>query len=171
LEALIRLGWARLLGGKSPEQAAREVRSWLHRESNRQRRLKHALAAIEFLKVRFPEHRLSMAGHSFGTDTALLVALREPVENLYLFSPHPPGYLVANQDYRRLKAQSVWVVTGEKDFTRDGVGPQQRVRVVDFLDPKVSRAPIVLPGVGHMDFAFEGLGPQGWSEGLQGLTG
>jgi pimeloyl-ACP methyl ester carboxylesterase len=114
----------------------------------------------------FPGHRLSAAGHSFGTDTALLFALQERLENLILFSPHPPGYLIEGEQYRELLVDNVWVVTGSKDFTHDGVGPRDRLQVAEFLDPSKLRKALTLEGVRHMDFAFEGLGPEGWQSAL-----
>jgi hypothetical protein len=85
------------------------------------------------------------------------------VDNLYLFSPHPPGYLFERESYARLRASVVWVITGTRDRTRDGVGPEERLKVAEVCDARV----INLTGVGHMDFAFAELGPEGWVERLK----
>ena len=49
-------------------------------------------------------------------------------------------------------------MTGTRDRTRDGVGPQERLKVAEVCEARI----INLAGVGHMDFAFAELGPEGW---------
>lgn len=159
--ALAILWREKVLFGKSWREAALRARSWLHRRTNYERRAQHLLAVCRHFQHRYPAHSLSLAGHSFGTDSALRCALEVSLENLYLFSPHPPGYLFATEAYERLKAKKVWLVTGSRDFTRDGVGPQERLEVMSHL-PRPQAEAVVLEGVGHMSFAFSELGPPGW---------
>lgn len=146
------------LRGKKVVEAALRVRRWIHSEENYLRRRVQLLTVVEEITRRYEVHSFSLAGHSYGTDTALRCALEMEVVNLYLFSPHPPGYLIPKKDYGRLRASVVWVVTGTRDRTRDGVGPQERLKVAAVCEARV----INLLGVGHMDFAFADLGPEGW---------
>lgn len=157
LKALLWFLGLRLRGNKAVEAALR-VRRWIHSEENYLRRRVQLLMVVEEISRRYRLHSFSLAGHSYGTDTALRCALEMAVSNLYLFSPHPPGYLIPKKDYSRLRAGVVWVVTGTRDRTRDGVGPQERLKVAEVCEARI----INLAGVGHMDFAFAELGPEGW---------
>lgn len=149
-------------------EAARRVRRFLHREASRQRRLAQLCAAVNLVREREEAATIDLAGHSYGTDTALLFALRNghevPIDTLYLFSPHPPGYLIPLPAYRSLRVRRVVVVVGSKDRTRDGVGPEERRLVAEAVGDKGRL--IWLEGVGHMDFAFPGMGPKGWPRQL-----
>jgi pimeloyl-ACP methyl ester carboxylesterase len=169
LEAGLRLLWRRHVKGESTGEAARKVRGYLHRHELRERRLGQLQAAVQEVVKITGQRRISIAGHSYGTDTALLYALRHggdvEIETLYLFSPHPPGYLIAAEEYARIPARNVVVVTGTRDRTRDGVGPAERLRILPLLPPG-ARA-IILPEVGHMDFAFSDLGPPDWPQTLR----
>lgn len=148
--------------GKEAVEAALRVRRWIHSEENYLRRRGQLLRVVEEISRRYRVRAFSLAGHSYGTDTALRGALEMEVEELYLFSPHPPGYLFSVEDYGRLRAGLVWLVTGTRDRTRDGVGPEERLKVAEVCDARV----INLTGVRHMDFAFAELGPEGWVEEL-----
>ena len=164
-EAAARLLVRRCLMGESPQRAAQAVRAHLHRPEARRRRLDQ-LWGLAGIVAR--GGRIDLAGHSFGTDTALMLALeygdRLRIGTLYLFSPHPPGYLIDFSDYATLPVERVVVISGTRDRTRDGVGPEQRMRVLDALGAKGRK--VMLDGVGHMDFAFSDLGPPQWPERL-----
>lgn len=156
------------LQGKKAVEAALRVRRWIHSEENYLRRRAQLIAVVEEVSRRYKVRSFCLGGHSYGTDTALRGALEMNVDKLYLFSPHPPGYLVERESYARLRASAVWVITGTRDRTRDGVGPEERLKVAEVCDARV----INLTGVGHMDFAFAELGPEGWVEELRaGLPG
>ncbi|MCA9777780.1 MAG: hypothetical protein KC800_13720 [Candidatus Eremiobacteraeota bacterium] len=157
LKALVWFLWLRLRGAEAGE-AARRVRRWIHCQENFLRRCAQLLAVVEEISRRYKVRSFSLGGHSYGTDTALRGALEMDVKDLYLFSPHPPGYLIPEEDYARLRADVIWLVTGTRDRTRDGVGPADRLKVAEVCDTRV----INLEGVGHMDFAFAELGPEGW---------
>ena len=148
--------------------AAQSVRSYLHRESLRYRRLGQLRFAVGLALRRESATSIDLAGHSYGTDTALLLALLHGVElgidTLYLFSPHPPNYLIPACDYARLPVRRVVVVVGSRDRTRDGVGPEQRCLVAEAVGEKARL--LTLEGIAHMDFAFPDLGPTGWPEAL-----
>ena len=167
LQALAIFTRARFQGQKAA-QAARKARLWIHREENRRRRVEQLREVFLWAKARYPEKSVVLAGHSFGTDTALLGALAFAVDRLILLSPHPPGYLIEAGRYSRLSCP-VSVLVGSEDWTRDGVGPQDRLKVVEALP--ASTDSIVLAGVRHMDFAFSGLGPVGWESHLQHALG
>lgn len=168
LGAGLRMLGYRLLRGHGPVQAARKVRAHIHRPESRRRRLRQVAHAVQQWQRQHGVGPLDLAGHSFGSDTALCFALRYgrefEIDTLYLFSPHPPGYLVSRGDYVGLPVRQVIVVVGSRDRTRDGVGPEQRLEVMQALGDK-ARA-IVLDGVAHMDFAFADLGPPGWPKSL-----
>ncbi len=174
LGALFRLARERFVSGASGVEAARRVRAMIHAEDCRTMRLLQLELAVAAVLSRQDQsqsgarRRLSLAGHSFGTDTVLQFALQYghtlDIETLYLFSPHPPGYLIPSVDYARLKVGKVVLVSGTRDHTRDGVGPDQRLKVAEHL--KVPVQAIVLDGVGHMDVAFPGLGPIAWPKEL-----
>jgi hypothetical protein len=87
-----------------------------------------------------------------------------PIDTLYLFSPHPPGYLIPTADYGRLPVRRVVVISGTHDRTRDGVTARERMQVMSYLRP--SARAVLLEGVGHMDFALAGLGPPHWTRQL-----
>ena len=163
LQALAIFSRARFKGADAT-QAARQARRWIHREGNRQRRVEQLSEVFRWAKARYPEKSLVLAGHSFGTDTALLCALELTVDKLMLFSPHPPGYLIGAQRYGEVTCP-VSVFVGSEDWTRDGVGPKERLKVVEVLPEGTEST--VLPGVSHMDFAFSGLGPVDWESHLQ----
>lgn len=168
LAALFRLLWHLRVEGCESSESARRVRTYLHREASRQRRLAQLSLAVQVALARENAGSIDLAGHSYGTDTALLFALGHghevAIDTLYLFSPHPPGYLIPEPDYGRLAVRRVVVVVGSLDRTRDGVGPEQRGRVVEAIGSKGRL--IWLEGVGHMDFAFPDLGPEDWRERL-----
>ncbi len=153
LPALFRLLWYRALGYSGRESAIK-VRSRLHRPPARERRFRQLAAAVEEVRRRTGATEIDLAGHSFGTDTALLLALSDlvPIQTLWLFSPHPPGYLIPRNDYTRLPVQRVNVVVGTRDWTRDGVGPSERLLVGDAVGSKAHT--VVVEGYRHMDFAF-----------------
>lgn len=153
LPAALHLLWYRALG-YSGREAAIKVRSYLHRPQARERRLRQLILAVEEVRRRTGATEIDLAGHSFGTDTALMLALSEVVSirNLWLFSPHPPGYLIPRDDYARLPVQRVNVVVGSRDWTRDGVGPFERFLVAEAVGQKAHT--IVQDGFRHMDFAF-----------------
>lgn len=166
LQALGFFLWYRLRGLDGLE-AARKVRAWLHRPENCQRRLAQLLDVAEEIGRRYEIERFSLAGHSFGTDTVLRGALQMDVEELFLFSPHAPGYLIPMDRYSQLRAGKICLVTGTKDWTRDGVSPEARLKVADVCPARI----VMLEGVRHMDFAFAELGPEGWVESLAGFIG
>lgn len=153
LPAGLRLLWYRLLGYRDRE-AAIKVRSYLHRPEARQRRLRQLVAAVEEVCRRTGTSTVDLAGHSFGTDTALQFVLSTSVRvrDLWLFSPHPPGYLIPMAEYSRLPVRSVKIVVGSRDWTRDGVGPRERLLVTEAVGCKASTA--VSEGYSHMDFAL-----------------
>lgn len=176
LGALLRWAQERFVSRCTGVEAARRVRAMIHAEDCRAMRLLQLELAVAAVLSRSKggegegkRRRLSLAGHSYGTDTVLQFALeygeKLDIETLYLFSPHPPGYLIPKEDYARLKVGRVVLVTGTRDWTRDGVGPDQRLEVLECLRVPVQR--IVLDGVGHMDAAFSGLGPKGWTRALE----
>lgn len=166
LSSVFRLFWASLRHGLSSQQAILSARSWIHREENRQRRLNQLTAAITEVRRLYPSHKISLAGHSFGSDTTLLYALRYPVNELYLFSPHPPGYLIKKNSYQDIRAKKIWVISGSRDYTHDGVGPSERLSLGSVIPTEKLQNTICLQGVAHMDFAYQGLGPEGWREQL-----
>lgn len=157
--ALLKFFWLKLTARKSSRDAALVIRRRLHRESQRKKRLTQLECVRKGLVARYPDFQLSVAGHSFGTDTALLLARRENLENLYLFSPHPPGYLLEKSTYKELRCGKLWVVTGTRDFTRDGTGPAERLKVGELVPKHQLGGVHCLEGVGHMDFALPELGP------------
>lgn len=146
--------------------AALAARRHIHSQPLRERRYRQLLEASCEVVERTGSSRIDLVAHSFGTDTALLLAGRRhdgvDIGTLYLISPHPPGYLLDTQWYAHLAVRQVVVISGTRDRTRDGVGPEERLQVLRYL-PAGSRA-IVLPEVAHMDFALPGLGPPGWPE-------
>ena len=159
--ALGRLLGYRLLGYADREAALR-VRSSLHRPEVRALRLRQLSDAVQQTVRRTGAEAIDLAGHSFGTDTVLQYALSPmvPIRNLWLFSPHPPGYLIPSRDYARLSAQTVHVVVGSRDTTRDGVGPRDRMWVEHAVG---SRARLLVPeGFRHMDFAGSKVYDQNW---------
>ena len=168
LRALLKLLLQRL-SGRSGQEAALGTRAWIHQDAHRFRRLKQLRIVEDYYREQLPECRLSVIGHSFGTDTALLFALQRETDGLYLFSNHPPGYLIAQADYASLKANEIRVITGTRDTTRDGVRPEQRLRIADFLASDRVGGVHCLEGVAHMDFAFSGWGPKDWPRELQTL--
>ncbi len=143
-------------------QAALKVRSQFHSETIRRLRLAQLRLALDELAP------VALAGHSFGTDTVLLAARERAVSDLFLFSPHPPGYLLAAEDYPQIQCHRALVISGTRDRTPDGVGPEERMEVADAIP--VAR-PLLLPGVAHMDFAFTGAGPPEWPVQLSGALG
>lgn len=143
--------------------SAKQVRTWIHREENRKRRLRQVGEVLDWVRENHQEKSIHLAGHSFGTDTALLAALEHRPRKLTLFSPHPPGYLVPKDRYSEMACQ-VTVFVGSRDRTRDGVGPQDRLQVVEHLPPDSEAHS--LQGLAHMDFAFTGLGPKNWENSL-----
>jgi len=159
VRALLNFFWLKLAARKSSRDAALEIRGRLHRESQRKKRLTQLECVRKGLVARYPDFKLSVAGHSFGTDTALLLALREAVETVYLFSPHPPGYLIEKGAYKKLRCGKLWVITGTRDFTRDGTGPAERLKVAALVPKHQLGGVHCLEDVGHMDFAVPGLGP------------
>ena len=165
-KALLKLLLAKWVQRTTWRQAAVKARTWIHRESNRERRLAQLLRVMAELETSFQGFEISLAGHSYGTDTVLRAALELEIKELYLFSPHPPGYLLESEQYRALKAGEIWVVSGTKDYTRDGVGPEERLRVGEYLDPSRLRKGLCLEGVRHMDFAFPEEGSALWTERL-----
>lgn len=171
LLALLRLTYLHFLKGLDWPAAAREVRAALHGEVNRKARVQELLRASEELQRMFPEKKLILVGHSFGTDTVIGAALKRRVDGLVLISPHPPGYLLRPEQYKALQAKRILLIVGEQDWTRDGVGPVDRLRVGDVLEPNKLFAAEVLAGVGHMDFALPALGPGGWERELVRVLG
>lgn len=170
LGALWRLARERFVAGCSGIEAVRRVRGMIHAEECRTMRLLQLeLAVAAVLSRQGCCRHLSLAGHSFGTDTVLQFALEHgaklEIETLYLFSPHPPGYLIPFEDYSRLRVGKVVVITGTRDWTRDGVGPERRLEILDHL--KVPSRGVVLERMGHMDVAFAGLGPTIWPRELK----
>lgn len=167
LQAGLHLLWRRFWLGEGKVEAARGVRAHLHREESRERRLAQLREAVEESRRRLGDGPIDLAGHSYGSDTALLFALRHghevPIRRLILLCPHPPGYLVPRTDYAALPVAEVVIVTGTRDWTRDGVGPEQRWQVVQ----ATAGRGIVLDGVAHMDFAFRDLGPADWPQRLE----
>jgi pimeloyl-ACP methyl ester carboxylesterase len=167
LEAGLRLLWRRWWLGEGKGEAARRVRAHLHRPASRERRLAQLREAVEATQQRWGTGPIDLAGHSFGTDTALLFALRHghevPIRRLILLCPHPPGYLVPLEAYAALPVDEVVVVTGTRDWTRDGVGPEARWAVVQASGGRG----VMLQDVAHMDFAFPGLGPVDWPQQLE----
>lgn len=159
IPAALRLLWYRALG-YSDREAAIKVRSYLHRPQARERRLRQLILAVEEVRRRTGAMEIDLAGHSFGTDTALMLALSNiaprghvvSIRNLWLFSPHPPGYLIPRNDYARLPVQQVNVVVGSRDWTRDGVGPFERLLVAEAVGQKAHA--MVQDGFRHLDFAF-----------------
>ena len=166
LQALLLLDWHRWVGRLGAGPAARRVREWVHGRDRCLRRVAQFEVVADWLEQSFPGFRLSVLGHSFGTDTVLRFALRRAVESVYLLSPHPPGYLVNREGYARLMADRILVITGTRDVTRDGVGPEQRLAVAGAVPAGILEGAWILPEVGHMDFAFTGLGPEGWEQAL-----
>lgn len=168
LPAALSYLYGRWLMALSPVDAALRVRKALHRSAARERRLRQLVAAVAAVRRCQQDFVIDLAGHSFGTDTALLFALKYgreiAIDTLYLFSPHPPGYLIEQCEYKRLPVRKVLVITGSRDRTRDGVGPGDRLQVMSCLGQN-ARA-VVLEEVAHMDFAFADLGPDGWLETL-----
>lgn len=165
-KAFLRLLWAKWIQRSTWRQAAIAARSWIHRRSNRERRLSQLLGVLAELQTSFQGFEMSLAGHSYGTDTVLRAALEAEMEELFLFSPHPPGYLLGAAQYLSLNARQVWVISGTKDYTRDGVGPEERLRVAEYLDPARLRKSLCLEGVRHMDFAFPEEGSALWRQRL-----
>lgn len=167
LSALFRYLVWRFFRGLRPIEAAKKVRAHIHRPENRRCRVDQLKSVLDGLCTEFPRARLSLIGHSYGTDTALQAALHFELSSLVLLSPHPPGYLFKEEDYGKLRARRVVVITGTRDWTRDGVGPSERLRVADFLSGEMKVARMCLEGVGHMDFALSALGPTGWEAELK----
>ena len=165
LLALTKLLWQRMRGSPGLA-AAREVRAWLHGEKRCLRRLDQMKDVATWASQEFSCESLSVLGHSFGTDTVLRYTLEHEVDFLYLLSPHPPGYLIPEPRYRELRCSQLYLVTGTNDRTRDGVGSGERYRVTEKVSAEILVQATVLPGVGHMDFAFQGLGPVGWEQAL-----
>ncbi len=167
LEAGLRLLWRRLWLGEEKGEAARGVRAYLHRQGSRERRVAHLKEALQECRRRLGDGPIDLAGHSYGSDTALLFALRHghevPIRRLILLCPHPPGYLIPQADYAALPVDEVVIVTGTRDWTRDGVGPEARWKVV----PASGGRGVMLQDVAHMDFAFPGLGPREWPQQLE----
>ena len=156
LPALLRLLWYRLLG-YCDREAAIKVRSCLHRPEARQRRLRQLSAAVEEVCRRTGASTVDLAGHSFGTDTVLQYALsaRVSIRYIWLFSPHPPGYLIPHDIYATLPVRSVQVVIGDRDWTRDGVGPVARMGVRNAIGPSAQLQ--LRQNFRHMDFARDSL--------------
>lgn len=160
----LRFLWLRRRHGVGAQEAARTIRARIHHPAIRARRLSQLHRSVLEVMRHSGASSVDLAGHSYGTDTVLMFAgahgRQIPIDTLYLFSPHPPGYLIPPADYARLPVKNVVVVSGTRDRTRDGVGPEQRMKVMECL-PASARG-LVLDGVGHMDFAFADLGPRDW---------
>lgn len=169
LQALLRMAWARLILGQNSAEAAQFARAWIHRAANRERRVRQLSVVVEKLTTMYPGFALNLAGHSFGTDTVLRWSLRNECQHLYLFSPHAPGYLIPEQDYRRIRVKKTFLIVGSQDWTRDGVGPQERLSVASALPAQKLKQTLILDGVRHMDFAFSGWGPPNWEQELGAL--
>ncbi len=137
---LLELVARRSLLGQSRAYAALAVRARLHAEPLRERRLRQfRIAAGEALR-RTGARQLGLVGHSYGTDTALSLALRPEalkVNRLVLFSPHPPGYLVPVEALLALESLRLDLVTGPLDRTADEVRPQERMAVLQALPNRV----------------------------------
>ena len=152
--------------GVQAAPAAQRARVWIHREENRRRRVGQLSEVFHWAKARYPKKSVVLVGHSFGTDTALLAAFELAVERLVLLSPHPPGYLIPVERYGEVTCP-VSVFVGSEDWTRDGVGPHERLEIREALPEGAEMH--LLPGVRHMDFAFSGMGPSGWESHFQSL--
>lgn len=156
----------RLLGyralGYGKQEAAIRVRSYLHRPQTRQLRLAQLLLAARRALEASGGDQVDLAGHSFGSDTVLMLASSGliSVRSLWLLSPHPPGYLIPRAEYGRLPVERVEVVVGSRDQTRDGVGPFERSLVAVAVGDKARLHRV--EGFRHMDFA--------WKEPLGGYS-
>lgn len=128
------------------------------------------LFVYERLHSEFTGLPLGLAGHSYGTYTALsalglptvpkLPALSSPLggaSSVLIISPQPPGMLFSPRAYGLVEIPTL-VFTGTKDTRLDGEGSyRERVEVYDHLPPAL-RQLAVLDSVEHMDFAGIGLG-------------
>lgn len=152
--ALLQLLGYRALGyGK--REAAINVRSYLHRPESRQLRLDQLLSTARRTLEESGGNQVDLAGHSFGSDTVLMLATSGliSVRTLWLFSPHPPGYLIPRSEYPRLPVERVEVVVGSRDQTRDGVGPFERSLAAVAAGDKAGLC--LVEGFRHMDFAWK----------------
>lgn len=111
-----------------------------------------------------------LAGHSFGSYTALASCHAESWQGMVLMSPQPPG------DRHRLQELSgvtlpCLVLTGTKDSGMPaGVTYQQRLATYDAM-PDGGKTLALLEGADHMAFAGIGLGVGPHMETVAALTG
>lgn len=160
--AAARIGAAHLLHmgllGWSRQFSARKLRRYIHSPTHRQTRSRQLSQAIDFVLKHSRQSSLSLAGHSFGTDTVLSYAVSQAetsiIKDLYLFSPHPAGYLIPEQSLKRRLARKVLVITGDADYTADGVGPNERWGVLKPLADGNKVQGVFLWQFGHLDPAL-----------------
>jgi hypothetical protein len=135
------------------------------------------------LAARWSQLPLGLAGHSFGSYTAL-ASLGLPTvprlpelapeqrlrpDSCLLISPQPPGRLFSSRALGSVGSPSL-ILTGTEDATLDGSEDYRaRAAVYDHL-PQSLRNLVVLPGVEHMAFAGIGLGLASTLKTVEELT-
>lgn len=110
-----------------------------------------------------------LAGHSFGSYTALASCHSQPWDGMVLMSPQPPGDRHSLQELSRISLPCL-VLTGTKDSGMPaGVTYQQRLATYEALADG-DKTLALLDGADHMAFAGIGLGVGPHMETVAALT-
>lgn len=133
---------------RSPQQ----LRAYAHTPAERRHRPLDALFLLESLARELRPRAVGIAGHSFGSYTALAVGLARPpgLRGVMALSPHPPGWLFPPETYPLFETPCL-MVTGTRDR------PYEE-RLQAFRALRCPAELVVVEGARHMDFA--GWGPR-----------
>ncbi|MFN8609204.1 MAG: hypothetical protein U0931_16830 [Vulcanimicrobiota bacterium] len=115
-------------------------------------------------------HWAGVAGHSFGSYTALAGLSLDHWDGLVLMSPQPPGDRHSRAELARV-SQPCLVLTGTRDSGMPaGVTYEQRLQTYQAL-PAGTRRLALLEGADHMAFAGIGLAVAPHMETVAAVTG
>jgi len=129
---------------RSPQQ----LRGFAHTPAEKRNRPLDMLFVLDQLERELKPSAVGLAGHSFGSYTALAAATRASA--VVALSPHPPGWLLPAEAYPQMTTPCL-MVTGTRDRPYE-----ERLEAYRAL-----RCPaelLVVEGAKHMDFA--GWGPR-----------
>ncbi len=129
---------------RSPQQ----LRRYAHTPDEVRQRPLDALFLLEHLERELKPRAVAIAGHSFGSYTALALGFLGSVSAVMALSPHPPGWLFPPEQYARLDVPCL-MVTGTRDHPY-----QDRLEAIALSGAER----LVVESARHMDFA--GWGPR-----------